>query len=169
MTLHTFGIALLASTVAIQIASSQEQTFPRDPSGVSMMVRSSIGAVGSPCEAFDCMAHQTLAAPGERLAIEVYALADSPYVLFLGMPTPGCQAVPQLAGALGLWAPIVTLEFGIVSAVSSAGACPATLAATALVVPTTVSLGMQFRLQAFGFGMAGEGLGFTRAVEVHTR
>ena len=169
MNLHQIGIALLASAVALQTTPCQDSTVPQKPTGIAMRVTTSVGAVGNPCEAFDCVPHQSLGNLGERLALEIYALEGSPYVLFFGLPATNCQQVPQMDNALALWAPIVILEFGTVAATRTGGPCDVPFRATTFVIPTTAPLGMQFRLQMFGSGLADEGLGFSRAVEIHTR
>lgn len=166
MTLHKLAIAVIAGTVALQVTPCQ--SLP-PALGVSMKVTTAIGVVGNACESFDCLAHQTLANLGEQLPIEIYAKEGDAYVLFFGMPVGPCQQVPQLNGALAVWAPIITLEIGLMPGNLTGGACNVPFRATSFVVPTMLPLGMQFRLQSFATGLGNEGLAFSRAVEVHTR
>ncbi|MCB9887809.1 MAG: hypothetical protein H6838_20155 [Planctomycetes bacterium] len=158
----------LPLTVMLLAGASLMQAAPGQ-GGVAMSVRTAIGIVGYVCEPFQCLPNQTLAALGEDVEIEVYGRSLAPYVLFGGMPVVGCQPFPGLTGGLALWSPIVTLHIGGIGATGIGNDCNADVAEHKFQVPTNVPVGVQFRLQAVTFAGTDEGLGFTRAVEIHTR
>lgn len=161
MKLHHHTLALLAGAALLQAAAGQ--------GGVAMSVGTTIGTVGYACEPFQCLPNQTLAGLGETIGIEVYGRADSPFVLFSGMPVVGCQPFPGLTGGLALWSPITTLSIGAINNTGIVNDCNVDMAELKFLVPTNVPVGVQFRLQAVTFAATDEGLGFTRAVEIHTR
>ena len=154
---HSLFLGALAGGLALQAASGQ----------VSMSVTSSIGTVGQACEAFQCLPHQTLAGLGENLTVEIHGMAGMPYVLAIGMPSPYCQPIVGIAGELGLAFPVFTLEIGVIVTRTTVGLCNVSPAVMTVNVSNQRPLGIQFRLQALTVGA--NGLGFTRATEIHTR
>jgi hypothetical protein len=164
MKLSNYVVLVLCGSAAF----AQDLPVPQKPVHPGLEVSSRIGTVGTACEPFQCMPHQTLAGLGEVLAVTVHAHVGSTFVLFAGLPSPICQPVLSIRGELGLWAPLITLEFGVIAAPTAFGTCGLGSLPTQFTVPTATPMGMQLRLQALGFGGTSE-LAFSRAVEVHVR
>jgi hypothetical protein len=156
---HQLLLGAIAAGLAVQAAPCQ--------TNVSMVVTSAIGTVGAPCEPFQCLPNQTLAALGETLQIEIYGTEGMPYVLFLGLPTEYCQPVPGIHGELGATFPLFTFRVATIDSRAPVGACNLGRANVAMQIAPYLPLGIQLRVQALA--MDPNGLGFTRATEVHTR
>jgi hypothetical protein len=132
-----------------------------------MSVASSVGTVGGACQPFQCLPYQTLANLGEHLNVTVYGSMNMPYVLFLGLPGEYCQVIPGIAGELGVAFPIYTVGIGTVGVYAPVSVCNTASAITQVQVANYLPLGTQFRLQVLS--VDDNGLGFSRAVEIHTR
>lgn len=167
MTLHHTIALVAAGTVLLQVATCQDSAPVLSPlTGVSMTVFAEDGPVGYPCEPFQCVPHKVTAGIGGKLAVDVYGKRGTFYALLGGMPTTACQPIGGLGGALVLGNPAFTLGFGGISDFVHSTDCDVGVGQTTFWVPMSASVDLSFRLQGVSFATFGNGVEFTRGVEV---
>jgi len=159
MQLHCYTLAVLAAAIGLQAAPSQQQK-------VSMTVTSAIGTVGYESEPFQCLPNQTLAALNETLMVQVFGTPGMPYILFTGSPSTYCQPIGGFLGEIAVGAPLLTFRIASLQP-DPTGTHELGVDLIKYPVPAYLPIGIQFRLQVLS--VAGEGPGFSRATEVHTR
>lgn len=165
MTLPRLALTVFAALVAHEAARSQVTNTMQQ---VSLCVTTDIGTHGQFCEPFQCLPNYTQANRNAPLVMDISGAPASPYVLFLGTSVPGCQPIAGIEGELALWAPISTIDIGMISDGAVPGPFYAGKASTKVFVPPTAPLGLAVRFQVLGVETTKTGtvLQFSRATEV---
>lgn len=164
MQLNTQALALVVAAVAVPGAVAQKAVVvdPGDP-GVSMVVTTTRGTFGYECEPFVAQAHVADVPPGEGVIIDIYALAEMPYLLAAGMPSTAAYNLPCCQAQLVMEPPILLVEVGVVAPVAP-GPCGMDRVYTKLQIPDAAPIGAQLVLQGLAFRLADDRPAFTRPV-----
>lgn len=155
-------LVAIAGALALQVAAAQSP-LPSVP-GVSLRVAGTSGAVGSMCEMFDCTPHHLAVDSGEYVLVEMFGMADQPYILFAGEPTTACIAFDWALGGLVSLPPWIVVDIGLVPASGLPGKCGMDTATMKLGVPDPTPAGAALTLQVAAWPLAFDMPAFSRGV-----
>ena len=82
---------------------------------------------------------------GGVLLVEMFGLADAPYLLFAGSPSPTCTRLPWLLGEVAMTEPVFLVAGGIVPATGLPNQCGLEIAITKIEIPDSVMPGARMR------------------------
>lgn len=168
MKLTKHALTVIAATVALQAAPAQDL-------GVSMSITTQQGdRVGYMCEPFDCNPHALAIEVGSAIAVEMYGLADSPYILFAGAPSIGCYTLPWVLGGIAMDPPFLIVEVGLIQATGLPSKCGLDVSTCKVEIGSDVPSGAQLVLQTAAWPMGPDPAGiympaFSRAVSLVTK
>lgn len=154
------ALAVLAAAIATQAAPCQV------PLGVSMKITGRTAQAGLMCEMFDCTPHKLGVEIGSKISVEMYGLADSPYILFAGAPTNACYQLSWVLGGIAMDPPFTIIEVGVVPASGLPSKCGMDVAQTKLAIATDVPLGAELVFQTAAWPMTIDMPAFSRGVRV---
>lgn len=163
MTLDRQALTVIVAAIALQAAAAQV-------SGVSMSVIDGTGtAAGKMCEPFDCTPHQLAIGADKSLVVEMYGLADLPYILFAGPPGKDCFELPWVLGGLTMDLPVSIVEVGLVPASGLPSKCGLDTATFHLPIPMGLPAGATVVLQTAAWPWMIDLPAFSRAVQLTVR
>lgn len=164
MKLTKHALAAVAAAVVLQGAYAQNFDV------VSMSVSTQDGQqVGYMCEPFDCSPHGLAIDVGSAIAVDMHGLADSPYILFAGAPSPTCYSLPWVLGAVAMDPPFLIVEVGLVQASGLPSKCGLDMTTCKLEIPADVPSGARLVLQTAAWPSGSDMPAFSRGVSLITK
>lgn len=154
------ALAVVAATVALQAAPCQV------PAGVSMKIAGQNAAAGYMCEIFQCTPHKLAVEIGSVIGVEMYGLADTPYILFAGTPVDSCYQLSWVLGGVAMDPPFMIVEVGVVPASGLPSKCGMDVAKTKLAITTDVPPGAELVVQTAGWPLVVDMPAFSRGIRL---
>lgn len=160
MTLDRQALTVIVAAIALQAAVAQG-------TGVSMKVIDGTGpTAGLICEPFDCVPHQLGIGSDSTIVIEMYGLADQPYILFAGPPGKVCLQLPWVLGGVTMQLPVSIVDVGLVPASGLPGKCGMDTATFKLELPAGLPPGAAVVLQTAAWPLTTDMPAFSRGVQL---